>query len=147
MRRFQLESRAGKKGAELKKLFKPPAAPKAVLSPLPVHNADILNKHAEWYGLNCFSTSQIPKEGNYRLATNRFQFDKMVYPRPGLSTVHMIWSSAPCNVTCWNDGNSFMEAYRSPEIETFVVQHPWMENDCYFADIILPVCTKHEMHE
>ena len=146
MMRFQLNPDQEKRAPELKKLFTSLPSPKQFIPRCLVHNA-ILNGHAEWYGLNCFSTSQIPKDGNYRLATNRFQFDKIVYPRPGMSTVHMIWSSAPCNVTCWNDGNSFIDAYRSPEIETFVVQHPWMENDTCFADIILPVCTKHEMND
>ena len=36
------------------------------------------------------------------------------------------------------------EAYRSPKIEFILVQHPWLENDCLFADIILPVNTKFE---
>ncbi len=39
----------------------------------------------------------------------------------------------------------FIDAYRDPSIETFVIQHPWLENDCYFADLILPVATKHEL--
>ena len=29
-------------------------------------------------------------------------------------------------------------------METIVVQHPWMENDYHFADVILPVNTKLE---
>ncbi|MBQ8263525.1 MAG: dehydrogenase, partial [Oscillospiraceae bacterium] len=45
----------------------------------------------------------------------------------------------------WNHGNMFIDAYRDPSIETFVIQHPWLENDCYFADLILPVATKHEL--
>ena len=36
---------------------------------------------------------------------------------------------------------------RSPEIECVVAQHPWLENDCYLADIILPVVTKFEMED
>ena len=30
---------------------------------------------------------------------------------------------------------------RSPKIEFILAQHPWLENDCLFADIILPVST------
>jgi anaerobic selenocysteine-containing dehydrogenase len=146
MKRFCLSPEQEKRAPELKKLFTQLPAPKQFIPRCLVQNA-ILDGHAEWYGLHCFSTSQVPKPGNYRLPTNKYQFEKIVYPRPGLSKVHMIWSSSPCNVTCWNDGNSFIDAYRSPDIETFVVQHPWMENDCCFADIILPVCTKHEMHD
>jgi trimethylamine-N-oxide reductase (cytochrome c) len=33
---------------------------------------------------------------------------------------------------------------RSPKIEFILAQHPWMENDCLFADVILPVSTKFE---
>ena len=56
----------------------------------------------------------------------------------------MIWSDTPCLLTCWNDSNSTVKAYQSPKIEFFLVQHPWMENDCLFADILLPVNTKFE---
>jgi trimethylamine-N-oxide reductase (cytochrome c) len=59
----------------------------------------------------------------------------------------MIWTDAPCQVTCWNDGNLTAKAYQDPSIECIVAQHPWLENDCYFADIIFPVVTKHEMHD
>ena len=56
----------------------------------------------------------------------------------------MLWSDTPCFTTCWNDGNCFHEAMRRPKIEFILIQHPWMENDCLFADIILPVNTKFE---
>jgi len=59
----------------------------------------------------------------------------------------MIWSDAPCWQTCWNNGNRIDEAYRSPKIETIVVQHPWLENDTVYADIILPTCTKFEVQD
>ena len=59
----------------------------------------------------------------------------------------MIWTDAPCQVTCWNDGHMTQRAMQHPDIECIVAQHPWLENDCYFADIILPVVTKHEMHD
>ena len=32
-----------------------------------------------------------------------------------------------------------IEAFRSPKIECFIANHQWLENDCLFADIILPV--------
>ena len=56
----------------------------------------------------------------------------------------MIWTDTPCWITCWNDSNSFIKALRSPKIEFILAQHPWLENDCLFADIILPVNTKFE---
>jgi trimethylamine-N-oxide reductase (cytochrome c) len=34
--------------------------------------------------------------------------------------------------------------FRSPKVECIVAQHPWLENDSVFADIILPINTKFE---
>ena len=99
-----------------------------------VHEA-ILNGEVEWWGLYsfCGPTSE--------------QWDKHKFPAEGCSTIHMIWTDAPCNTTCWNDGFRFVRALRSPQIECIVAQHPWLENDCYLADIILPVATKFEMDD
>jgi molybdopterin guanine dinucleotide-containing S/N-oxide reductase-like protein len=75
------------------------------------------------------------------------QFKCFSYPLPkeqGGSEVHMIWMDNPCRTTCWNNSFLSIEAFRSPKIETLVVQHPWMENDTVFADIILPINTKLE---
>ncbi|MFC1941869.1 molybdopterin-dependent oxidoreductase [Chloroflexota bacterium] len=75
------------------------------------------------------------------------QFEEYQYPIEGGSEIHMIWSDTPCWQTCWNHGNRIDEAFRSPKIETIVVQHPWMENDTIYADIILPTCTKFELQD
>ncbi|MDR2357515.1 MAG: molybdopterin-dependent oxidoreductase [Oscillospiraceae bacterium] len=99
-----------------------------------VHDA-ILKDRIEWWGLLSFCG---PAEE---------QWTKHVFPAPGCSRIHMIWTDSPCMVTCWNDGFNFVKAMRSPEIECVVAQHPWMENDCYLADIILPVATKFEMED
>jgi trimethylamine-N-oxide reductase (cytochrome c) len=56
----------------------------------------------------------------------------------------MIWMDNPCRTTCWNDGFMTVEAFRSPKIETIVVQHLWLENDAILGDIILPINTKLE---
>ena len=56
----------------------------------------------------------------------------------------MIWSDAPCWTTCWNGGNAAIEAYRHPSIEFICTEHIWFENDCQFADLLLPVNTKFE---
>jgi anaerobic selenocysteine-containing dehydrogenase len=72
------------------------------------------------------------------------QFKRYVFPLPGKSEVHMMWSDTPCFSTCWNDGNAFQKAMRNPKIEFILVQHPWMENDSIFADLILPSNTKFE---
>jgi anaerobic selenocysteine-containing dehydrogenase len=97
-----------------------------------VHDA-ILNPPISWWGLHSFHG---PAED---------QFIEYTYPAPGLSEIHMMWTDSPCWITCWNDSNKYIEALQSPKIETIVAQHPWLENDCLMADIILPVTTRFEM--
>ncbi len=78
------------------------------------------------------------------------QFKKYTYPIPkeeGGTEVHMLWTDTPCLTTCWNDGNSTIEAFRNKKIEFIVAQHPWLENDCLFADIILPANTTMEVDD
>ena len=99
-----------------------------------VHDA-ILDGHVEWWGLYSFC------------GPAHEQWTKHEYPAPGCSNIHMIWTDSPCMVTCWNDGFRFVKAMRSDEIECVVAQHPWLENDCYLSDIILPVVTKFEMDD
>lgn len=72
------------------------------------------------------------------------QFDEYVYPYPEEPTIHMIWTDTPCWTTCWNGGNALIRAITCENLECVVAQHPWFENDCLFADIILPVNTKYE---
>jgi molybdopterin guanine dinucleotide-containing S/N-oxide reductase-like protein len=75
------------------------------------------------------------------------QFVKYTYPIPkeeGGTEIHMMWMDNPCRTTCWNDGHRTIEAMRSPKIECIVAQHPWLENDCLLADVILPANTKLE---
>ena len=146
MKRFELSDAQKARAPELVGLFKVLPPPKQFIPRCLIHKA-ILDGKAEWYGMQCFSSSQIAREGNVRLPTAEYQFEKIVYPRPGMSRVHMIWTSAPCQTTCWNDGNLTIKAMQSPEIECIVAQHPWLENDCCFADLVLPVVTKHEMHD
>ncbi len=108
--------------------------PKQIIPKTMVHDA-ILDGHFEIYGS---AHQQYSVED---------QFKKYVYPAPGCSPIHMIWSDTPCLMTCWNDSNRDAEAYRHESIEFFVVQHPWMENDCLFADLLLPVNTKFEEND
>jgi trimethylamine-N-oxide reductase (cytochrome c) len=72
------------------------------------------------------------------------QFVEYQYPVEGAQPLHMIWTDTPCWTTCWNGGNEMIKALCSPQIECIVAQHPWFENDCRFADIILPVNTGFE---
>ena len=59
----------------------------------------------------------------------------------------MMWTDTPCRITCWNCGNETIEAMRNPKIEFIVAQHPWLENDCLYADIILPTNTNMEVDD
>jgi anaerobic selenocysteine-containing dehydrogenase len=96
-----------------------------------IHDA-ILNPPISWYGTTlCW-------------ADTNDQFVKYTYPAKGCSEVHMIWTDTPCWITCWNDTNTYIKALRSPKIEFILAQHPWLENDCLFADIVLPINTKFE---
>lgn len=95
----------------------------------------ILNPPVSWYGTTFWSE---PLED---------QFVKYTYPAPSCSEVHLIWTDTPCWITCWNDSNHFVRAVRSPKIEFILAQQPWLENDCQFADIILPVSTKFEKED
>jgi len=146
MNRYTLSEAQKARAPELIELFKQYPAPKQFIPRCLVHRA-IIDGKAEWYGLQCFSSSQQPDKDNNRKSTSEYQFEKMIYPRPGLSQIHMLWTDAPCQTTCWNDGNLSIRAMQHESIEFMVAQHPWLENDCYFADIILPVSTKHEMND
>jgi anaerobic selenocysteine-containing dehydrogenase len=106
--------------------------PKQFVPKCLIHDA-ILNPPISWWGLRAFLE---PAGG---------QFTRYTYPAPGCSEIHMIWTDSPCWITCWNDSNSFIQALQKPSIECIVAQHPWMENDCLLADIVLPVSTRFEM--
>ncbi|MEM3602694.1 MAG: molybdopterin-dependent oxidoreductase [Candidatus Bathyarchaeia archaeon] len=69
------------------------------------------------------------------------QLRKFTYPASRFPEIRMIWKTTNCTLTCWNGGFMFAEAYRSPKIEFILAQSPWLENDCTFADIILPATT------
>jgi trimethylamine-N-oxide reductase (cytochrome c) len=74
--------------------------------------------------------------------TTEDQFEPYAYPAPvedGGGKVHMIWSEKPCNQTCWNGGFKFQDAMRDSQVECFITNHQWLENDSLFADIVLPV--------
>jgi trimethylamine-N-oxide reductase (cytochrome c) len=92
----------------------------------------ILNPPITWYGT---TQAAEPTEN---------QFVKYQYPADGCPEIHMIWTDSPCWIACWNGGNRMIEALRNNKIEFILAQHPWLENDCLLADIILPANTKLE---
>jgi molybdopterin guanine dinucleotide-containing S/N-oxide reductase-like protein len=95
----------------------------------------ILHPPISWYGTTLCTE---PVEN---------QFVKYNYPEEGCSEIHMIWTDSPSWMTCWNDSNNMADALRHPKIEFVLAQHPWLENDCLFADIILPSTTKFETND
>jgi trimethylamine-N-oxide reductase (cytochrome c) len=108
-----------------------PINPKQTIPKNLIHDA-ILHPPISWYGNGRF------------IGPLEDQFRKYTYPDEGCSEVHMIWTDSPCWITCWNDSNTYIKALRSPKIEFILAQHPWLENDCLLADMILPVNTKFE---
>jgi anaerobic selenocysteine-containing dehydrogenase len=96
-----------------------------------IHDA-LLHPPISWWGMRQF------------LEPVRDQFTPHTYPAPGCSEVHMIWTDTPCWITCWNDSNQYIRALQQPAIECIVAQHPWLENDCLLADIVLPATTRFE---
>ena len=109
-------------------------APKQIIPKTLIPEA-ILNPPISWFGTTLWAE---PLED---------QFKKYTYPAEGCSEIRMIWTDSPCWTTCWNNGFKLIEAIRSPKIEFVLAQHPWLENDCLFADIILPVSTKFEQDD
>jgi anaerobic selenocysteine-containing dehydrogenase len=95
-------------------------------------NEALNNPPISWYGTTL--ARQLTED----------QFVKYEYPAKGCSEIHMIWTDTPALMTCWNDANYTSKGYQNPKIEFMLAQHPWVENDCQFADIILPVTTKFE---
>jgi len=78
------------------------------------------------------------------------QFVRYTYPiekEKGGTEVHMIWTDTPCRITCWGHGNWTIEAFRSPKIEFIVAQHPWLENECLYSDLVLPANTTLEVED
>ena len=61
------------------------------------------------------------------------QFKHYVYPLPGKTEIHMLWTDTPCFSTCWNDANAFHHAMQMDKIEFILIQHPWLENDCHLC--------------
>jgi len=75
------------------------------------------------------------------------QFLEFQYPIEDAGHIHMIWSDTPCWSTCWNGGYEYHDALRNPSIEFIMVQHCYFENDCLFADLLLPTTTMFEQSD
>jgi anaerobic selenocysteine-containing dehydrogenase len=121
------------KHPEMLKLLEPMKNPPTQFIPRCLVHDAILNPPVSWWGLHAF----LEPAGE--------QFTKYTFPSKGCSEIHMIWTDSPCWITCWNDSNTYIKALQKSSIECIVAQHPWLENDCLMADIILPASTRFEM--
>ena len=128
----------------------------------------LLEGHTEWYGSpaivyvetseqfqqNTYPTTPDsylaalgePSEALARAQGIDFEVLKQVFEQkrqniPEFSKVHMLWSEKPCNMNCWDGGFRYQDAIRTNEVEFFVTNHQWLENDSLFADLVLPVTT------
>lgn len=88
-----------------------------------------------WYGC---TVAGVPVED---------QFRKLQYPAEGSERIHMVWTDSPKWTSSWNGGNKFIDALHNENIEFVVAQHIWMEDDCLFADLLLPINTKFEEYD
>ncbi|MCC6955614.1 MAG: molybdopterin-dependent oxidoreductase [Anaerolineales bacterium] len=68
------------------------------------------------------------------------------YPMEGCSEVHMIWHRGSTQVNN-PDRNRDVAVYQNPKIETMVVQAPWFDRDCRYADLVLPTTTNFERQD
>lgn len=72
------------------------------------------------------------------------QFIKLEWPGEQGKPIKMLWSDNPAFSTSLNGGNEYLDALRSENLECYVAQAPWFEDDMRFADIVLPITTKFE---
>ena len=128
----------------------------------------LLEGHTEWYGSPAIvyvETSEQFQQNTYPTTPDSylaalgepspelaraqgidFEVLKQVFEQkrqniPTFNKVHMLWSEKPCNMNCWDGGFRYQDAIRTNEVEFFVTNHQWLENDSLFADLVLPVTT------
>lgn len=86
-----------------------------------------------WYGV---TSAGMPKED---------QFVEYCFPpEDDDQFCHMIWSDTPCLSTCWNCGNGNEGMFCNSRFDFVMFQHPWLENDMIYGDLLLPVNTVYE---
>jgi molybdopterin guanine dinucleotide-containing S/N-oxide reductase-like protein len=72
------------------------------------------------------------------------QFNAPRYPGKGHSPVRLMYKYGSSNFSTMPQSNRYADMYRSENLEFVVNQSIWNEQDCKFADIILPACTSME---
>ncbi len=72
------------------------------------------------------------------------QFNKISYPKPGYSKVHMLYKYGGSILGTMNNTNRWVKMYQSENLEFVVNQSIWNEGEAQFADVLLPACTNFE---
>jgi molybdopterin guanine dinucleotide-containing S/N-oxide reductase-like protein len=69
------------------------------------------------------------------------QFNAPRYPGKGHSPIRMIYKYGSSNFSTMPNSNRYANMYQLSNLEFVVNQSIWNEQDCKFADIVLPACT------
>lgn len=96
---------------------------------------------------DCLNNAPQHWQGGHQDNFNADMFlEQMDYPMAGCAEVEFIWLHGS---TLTNPPNyqHHLDAYRSPNLKTFVVAAPWFDRDCRFADIVLPITTVFERQD
>ncbi len=99
-----------------------------------VHKA-LRGESFDWYGHGTAADSRAN------------QFEHFHFPQEGDAGIKMLWSDNPSFTTSLNGGYEFQSALRTENLEFYLVEAPWFEDDARFADIVLPICTKFEVDD
>ncbi|HUI85985.1 MAG TPA: molybdopterin-dependent oxidoreductase [Nitrososphaerales archaeon] len=94
----------------------------------------LMGQQTQWRGEG-FSGQSL--EQQFRPYTNPL-------PAPDGSVIKMFYHHGASNVGTMPEASRWVKGFRSPNLEFFVCQAPWMEGEAKFADIILPVCSHFE---
>jgi len=74
-------------------------------------------------------------------------FYKRTYPMEGKSEVHMIWATCASYSGSGPNGAKQLKAFRSPKLECYITQNIFLEDGMVYSDLILPICTQHELDD
>jgi len=86
-------------------------------------------------------------KGGRLLNRNKDNFYKeYTYPAEGAPEIHMMWNRGSTSFNPPNYSREF-RVYQHPKIETVVIQAPWFDRECRYADLVLPTTTNFERED
>jgi trimethylamine-N-oxide reductase (cytochrome c) len=94
----------------------------------------IENPPQKWHGGELL----IPSSEDY--------FREVTYPAEGCSEVHFLWQRGS-TVTNPPNVQPHYRAYKHESVEIYVVNAPWFDRDCRYADLVLPTTTTFERQD